>query len=317
MTDDKSPTNTDWILSVTTPNVQDGLASMYRVNGKNLKIKSEDQFQSLPNKLCINCYKGGSERSDFQLAEIMVVIGTFTMADIDVIETYFANKYGLTMDKDWKPSCASCDQGKYYDKISGSCLSCPAGTSTPAAGSVGSSSCALLCLPGSYSANGLNPVETPCTPCEEGKFQQYPGKTSCHAPLCTDSVLAKSLVGIKIAKQFSAEDLDKTAKNTLFDRANSVSPLNAVSGTPGACKKSLSTAGSNGATTSFPIITGNLECKLVFTDKQYDNGYIVAHLARYSGNLRQRVLTSGEKNWLSGHFGYKQNQCFHEGSNRF
>ena len=73
MTDDKSPTNTDWILSVTTPNVPGGLASMYRVNGKNLKIKSEDSFHSLPNKLCINCYNGNQDVSDFELAEIIVV----------------------------------------------------------------------------------------------------------------------------------------------------------------------------------------------------------------------------------------------------
>jgi len=223
-------TPTDWVLSVTTPNVQNGLASMYRGNGKNRKAKSEDSFHSLPNRLCVNC--NNNERSDFELAEIMVVIGTFTMADINVIETYFANKYGLTMDKDWKPSCASCDQGKYFDKFSDSCLSCPTGTSTPASGSVGLSSCAPLCLPGSYSASGLKPVDKPCTPCEEGKFQQYPGKTSCQAPLCTNSILAKSLLGIKIVKQYSAEDLDATAKNTLIDRANSVNPLNAVSGTP-------------------------------------------------------------------------------------
>jgi len=320
LTPDSSPASNDWILSVTSSNVANGgLPSVYRANGKSLKTQNGDTFNILPNKLCINCWN--DEVSDFEFAELIVSNvngnGSPTMADIITLETYFADKYGLTMDKEWTPKCNACDVGKYYDTSSLSCLSCPTGTSTPAVGSVGSSSCLPLCPSGSYSSTGgVQPVGGTCTPCEAGKVQEYPGQTSCHAAFCANKGLNIKFQNLpKLEHLFLAGDLNANNKqDSLYDSQSSAA-INVVSGVSGACTKSFSTAGANGAKYAFPIIAGTPDCKLVFTDKQYNAGYTIAHLSRYSGFNRNRLLTADPaQNWLSGHFAGYAGEGYHEGT---
>jgi len=134
--------------------------------------------------------------------------------------------------------------------------------------------------------------------------------------LCSKHMAPAGINGdTKMERQFSAEDFDASAF-TLFDRIHGKirsSKLNAYAGTPGACTKTGSTSGANGATKSFATISGTPACKLVFTNQQYDNGYIVAHLARYSGSNKKRILTSDpERNWLSGHWNSHSSVCYHD-----
>jgi len=91
--------------------------------------------------------------------------------------------------------CASCPPGQYNNKTAGSCLKCPKGyyqdkesqtacnpcpssSTTLSEGSTDLSACRATCSKGSYSKDGLKPLNG-CTKCPQGSFQDLDGKSYC------------------------------------------------------------------------------------------------------------------------------------------
>lgn len=75
--------------------------------------------------------------------------------------------------------CIKCPKGFYQDEEKQtSCKKCPTGSTTLSVGSVAASDCKALCDKGSYSKDGLMPLDG-CAKCPQGSFQDLNGKTSC------------------------------------------------------------------------------------------------------------------------------------------
>ncbi|KAL4236643.1 biological adhesion [Mactra antiquata] len=73
--------------------------------------------------------------------------------------------------------CASCPKGTFQPTPGQlSCLYCPTNTSTPGLHATSESNCKELCLPGTFSYNGLEMCET----CRRGYYQEEYGQTDCN-----------------------------------------------------------------------------------------------------------------------------------------
>lgn len=72
--------------------------------------------------------------------------------------------------------CADCPKGTFQTELGQvSCLYCPTNTSTPNLHATSEESCKHLCLPGTFSENGLEMCET----CRKGFYQDQYGQTDC------------------------------------------------------------------------------------------------------------------------------------------
>jgi len=182
---------TEWILSVTTPNAPNGGSkSVFRVNGKNLKIQNPTDTNSnsniLPNNVCINCFR--DELSDFELAEVIIIDSTADKDIINTLEAYFANKYGLTMDEQWKPTCIACEAGKSSTTGESCDITCPAGTfSTVADSAKGCQKCPV----GSYSNADTISGLSGCTLAPAGYYTATPGTGNSAILACPAGTASK------------------------------------------------------------------------------------------------------------------------------
>ena len=83
--------------------------------------------------------------------------------------------------------CHLCPKGTWQEAShASSCSACPSNHSTAGRGGKSASACMPLCLPGTYSANGLDTSSetarnggSACTPCKLASYQPLSGQTSC------------------------------------------------------------------------------------------------------------------------------------------
>ena len=75
----------------------------------------------------------------------------------------------------------------------------------------------------------------------------------------------------------------------------------------------LTNGSGNGATVNIPYISGTTTSKVTWPNGSIPTNFTICSITRYTGNNKQRILTSTSGNWLHGHWGNYSGVCYYEG----
>ena len=68
-----------------------------------------------------------------------------------------------------------------------------------------------------------------------------------------------------------------------------------------------------GATADIPYIYGTTTSKITWPNGSIPTNFTVCSITRYTGGIRQRILTATSGNWLHGHWAGEAGTCYYEG----
>jgi len=135
------------------------------------------QFKNLTSGLCQACPKGTYQPNEGATSCITCPEGSTTIAGD--VKNYTSCRQ-LCNPGEYSASgfapCDSAPRGTYVEgKGKTSYTSCPSGTTTMTEGAKSRFNCGTKCQPGTYSETGVEP----CSPCEQGSYQNDIGKVNC------------------------------------------------------------------------------------------------------------------------------------------
>lgn len=289
-------------------------------------------FTALP-EVSINWgYFGGGETSDWELAEVIIYDQYLPDSQIEQVNRYFKNTYGITGGSTTASAAAVPITTNYaspgnnptlyaqwgstitYEGNKQTTGSVPAPTLVKGTGSALAANTGSLARAG-YRFDGWNTAaDGSGTNYAAGGTYPNTGNITLYAKWTIPTIFPTNIGYVDPASlspymRFRAADYD-TSTRTWYDSSGNGRSTSLITGT----LPTLSTTGSaaNGASKSFQVVAGTTATKINFNNPELTN-YTLFNVARYVGTNRQRIVQSNDHAQLFGFWSELSGVAYHNG----